>query len=92
LAELDAAVAGTATALAPPPPPTQPPTLFDSALGWLQLQGDLLLVAGLMMAATIIVGALIFRVWRRKPRAANPAEINKRLSDTVPGMRKKPWD
>ena len=92
LAELDAAVAGTATALAPAAPPTPPPTSLDAALDWLRQRGDLLLLAGVGAAATIIVGALIFRVWRRRPQTADPAEINKRLTDTVPGMRKKPWD
>jgi hypothetical protein len=92
LAELDAAVAGTATALAPPPPPARPPTVLDEALGFFNENGDLLLLAGVGIAATILVGALIFRVWRRKPPTANRAEIDKRLSDTVPGLRKNPWD
>jgi hypothetical protein len=92
LAELDAAVAGTATALAPPAPPTPPPTVIDTALDWLRQRGDLLLLAGVGAAATIIAGALIFRVWRKRPLTADPGEINKRLSDTVPGMRKNPWD
>jgi hypothetical protein len=92
LAELDAAVVGTATALAPPAAPTPPPTAFDTALDWLRQRGDLLLLAGVGAAATIVAGALIFRVWRRRPPGADPAEINKRLSDTVPGMRKNPWD
>ena len=50
------------------------------------------LVVGVGAAATIIAGALIFRVWRKRPPTADPGEINKRLSDTVPGMRKNPWD
>ena len=92
LAELEAAVAGTATALAPPAPPAPPPTAFDPVLDWLRQRGDLLLLAGVGAAATIIAGALIFRVWRKRPQGADPAEINKRLSDTVPGLRKNPWD
>lgn len=92
LAALDQAVAQTATALAPPPPPTPAPGLLATAMDWIGERGDLLLLVGSMMAATIIVGALIFRVWRRRSSTMEPSEIDQRLADTVPGLRKNPWD
>jgi hypothetical protein len=67
LAGLEAAVAATATALAViGQEPTKGVKAISGVSDWLGQWGDILLVGGVALGTTLLVGRLLFEVWKRR--------------------------